>query len=120
MSYSVLQLPAQTIKIGATDSPGILWTTTGTDGQSQSSLRHIESLLICAPAVLDGGLTFSVQVSPDMGANWYTLQSNNADVVLAATKALMLFRIAATGIRIHASGAVGTADKTFQVNGWSC
>lgn len=95
--------PTLTIASGATDSNAI----------PEKVLEMLEGLTIYGPASQSG--TVTVQVSAlrpeDNTPSYVTLQSNGADVTVAATKALVLTELGGFGaLRLHTTSAPGTNE----------
>lgn len=86
----------------------------GTTSPAQPALptSPAQSLLIMAPAALTG--TVSVEVAPVAGGTYRTLQSNGADVTIAAGKATQITVLCGCAWRLKSGSAEG-ADRTFDI-----
>ena len=82
---------------------------------TKRNLQQARSLVIGAPATLPETVSIEVAFVDGTPANWQQLQSNAADIIIAADKAVVLTHVPFVQLRLVAGGAVA-ADRIFSVN----
>lgn len=89
---------------------GSLLILNGADSSQWQELRHVDSLSVQAPATLDGGTTYKLQVSNDGGTTIFDVPSG----AIVASQIVVVAPCPYGAVRVLASGNVG-ADRNFQM-----